>query len=374
MGCFNSSGFISKLPIKYGDRVVCFFGVIRHDTDGLYYPDSMVAPYFLPIRGEYNDYGGIENIDNTHIVKIIEKVAGHPIERILEGVERSSVYGRSIEDGIRYWQRAKKEMLKDHEDDEDAKRYADGYEEDIKTYKCALDLFKGNRFEGLMEMMADHGIDYPVDERDLEHSVVLLFEHESVYDKITQDFGEPAYLDKLWGTPSDRFDEFMGIMGKIRCLDEETKSNYENYVPCPTGCYGDWAITDLMFDGEDKMRKALSRLPLFGDSSCPSLEMFDKLSDDERLEIYEKVGDELRRFVILYTKFNRMPMFFSLSQTAGMQNYNYSFIKEVYDACYEKLNADIADDILAEDDYDPTEDDSDYTAGEGEGPINGGGA
>ena len=37
---------------------------------------------------------------------MIEKVAGASIGEILEGIERSSVYGNSIEDGIRYWERA----------------------------------------------------------------------------------------------------------------------------------------------------------------------------------------------------------------------------------------------------------------------------
>lgn len=26
MGCFNTTGFLSRLPIFYGDRVVCFLG------------------------------------------------------------------------------------------------------------------------------------------------------------------------------------------------------------------------------------------------------------------------------------------------------------------------------------------------------------
>ena len=76
MGCFNSSGFISKLPILGGDKVVCFIALENKDGISghpLYYPDSVVAPYFLPVRGEYNEYGSLYNVVKSPIVDFIEK-------------------------------------------------------------------------------------------------------------------------------------------------------------------------------------------------------------------------------------------------------------------------------------------------------------
>lgn len=76
MGCFNTTGFISQLPILDYDKVVCFIATVDiNSPNGLYYPASLVAPYFLPIHGNYNSYGYLENIQETPITKIICKYA-----------------------------------------------------------------------------------------------------------------------------------------------------------------------------------------------------------------------------------------------------------------------------------------------------------
>ena len=59
MGCFGTSGFLSRLPILSGQRVVCFIASVHNDVDirMTFYPDSLVSPYCLPIHGKYDDYG-----------------------------------------------------------------------------------------------------------------------------------------------------------------------------------------------------------------------------------------------------------------------------------------------------------------------------
>jgi hypothetical protein len=68
MGCWNGTDMVTHTPICYGDKVCLLViklmasypgsaGVCS--TTGLWEP---VAP---PLKGEYDDYGGIENIDET---------------------------------------------------------------------------------------------------------------------------------------------------------------------------------------------------------------------------------------------------------------------------------------------------------------------
>ncbi len=59
MGCWNETCALTNLPIHEGDKVV-LVPVYDHQMTG------------LPIRGEYNDYGMIENITNPNIAEIFK--------------------------------------------------------------------------------------------------------------------------------------------------------------------------------------------------------------------------------------------------------------------------------------------------------------
>lgn len=77
MGCFNSKGFISGLSIKYNDPVVCIIGEFnRKFQANKYYSVDQIRPWMLPIFGEYDDYGCIEDIEPTVASNILEKVTG----------------------------------------------------------------------------------------------------------------------------------------------------------------------------------------------------------------------------------------------------------------------------------------------------------
>lgn len=91
MGCFNHTGNFSGLPIKYKDRVVCLVGIspkIRIKP-GCYGSGEDFTPISLPIRGFYNDYGGVEDIDQTPGIKKLEEFfGGLSAENIIGDIER----------------------------------------------------------------------------------------------------------------------------------------------------------------------------------------------------------------------------------------------------------------------------------------------
>lgn len=67
MGCWNATCNISNLPIYAGDKVVVI-PLVQTTKDAEFnvcYPTDNFVPYAFPIFGEYDDYGGIENIEIT---------------------------------------------------------------------------------------------------------------------------------------------------------------------------------------------------------------------------------------------------------------------------------------------------------------------
>lgn len=69
MGCWNGTCGISNLPIKSGEKIALF--VIERNkyaetnSGGFCYATDQYSPVTIPILGEYNDYGGIENISSN---------------------------------------------------------------------------------------------------------------------------------------------------------------------------------------------------------------------------------------------------------------------------------------------------------------------
>jgi len=94
MGCFNHKCNFSQLPVKYGDRIVVVLGVkpigpAEHmmDIDN-FSPGNSFTPISVPIRGEYNDYGGIQNVDMTPGIEVLENYFDMGIEEIVDIAER----------------------------------------------------------------------------------------------------------------------------------------------------------------------------------------------------------------------------------------------------------------------------------------------
>lgn len=84
MGCFNSQGFISNIPIEYMDKcvaIVCIDTNRSKDVNkyGLYYPySSNIYPISGPLFDTYNDYGQLKNVVETPTFKLFKQVFNMP--------------------------------------------------------------------------------------------------------------------------------------------------------------------------------------------------------------------------------------------------------------------------------------------------------
>lgn len=69
MGCWNETCAITQMPIHVGDPVVLVFltKVDRHaeNHNGFCHVNDIWTPKFLPVFGEYDDYGGLEEIQEN---------------------------------------------------------------------------------------------------------------------------------------------------------------------------------------------------------------------------------------------------------------------------------------------------------------------
>ena len=187
MGCFNTTGFISKTPILYGDRVVCIIAKINHGLADLYsytpyYPFSLVTPQCLPVRGTYNDYGSVEKIDDTPTAKLIAQLCKTDnVEGIFDTI--SSCGNEPIEHELKRWYSDRKEY---------------------EATKRILNIF---------------------DKKDIP---TLLFEHEDFYDKLTEkNHFKVSWQDKYEGKKITTWDKFWKNNTALKNLfekyPEETK-------------------------------------------------------------------------------------------------------------------------------------------------------
>lgn len=111
MGCWNGTCMISNLPVIGGEEVKVVFLHSPFDKEELKksaycYPNGVFHPGNFALTGEYDDYGGVENIEEDTNFKLIElyfqtkykkiKVEGEEKETfnlydILNGIERGSL-------------------------------------------------------------------------------------------------------------------------------------------------------------------------------------------------------------------------------------------------------------------------------------------
>lgn len=122
MGCWNGTCMISNLPINDGDEIKLIFlhqkyGRIDKNPiigqSAYVYSTDLLTPAFLAINGQYNDYGGIEGVDEDWNYKLIEnylrtkyptvklegdikKDGDYTLMDFIEGIERGS-FGDSVE-------------------------------------------------------------------------------------------------------------------------------------------------------------------------------------------------------------------------------------------------------------------------------------
>lgn len=91
MGCFNHKCNFSNLPVVWGDRIVVIIGftqqLVHQDN---FSPGCSFVPISVPIRGRYNEYGGIEDVDMTPSIEVLERYFDMDVYHIVDIAERTT--------------------------------------------------------------------------------------------------------------------------------------------------------------------------------------------------------------------------------------------------------------------------------------------
>lgn len=319
MGCFNTTGFLSKTPILYGDRVVCFMAKIEHNTDYYgctpYYPFSIISPICLPVRGIYNDYGSIECIDETAISEFIKNKGNvDSPQQVFDAISRCS--NSPLEYELNHWHYS-----------EDGAYEKDYYREACERLKPALSFY---------------------DKKDVP---TLLFEHEEFYDKLTEenqfyvswrdeaDGKNNTNWDKFWRTNEqlkDLYEKYPNETGVIPTYRSLYRFNiygsyfttvFDLYEPHLSKCAKDNVNPNEEFiDDVKKIRIE----PLIYSSQCQTaFDALDSIPFGTKLfEFYDNNKEEIRRVHNLYATLSEIPMYVGLSKTSGEQNYSFDKLKK----------------------------------------------
>lgn len=104
MGCFNQVGFISKLTIKYSDPIIVIPCVVNYGgiySPINYYSTTQLTPISLPIFGDYNDYGSIEDIEGAASSEAWKRCMSDEIEASLSLFTRGDIYSPTLGDVIK---------------------------------------------------------------------------------------------------------------------------------------------------------------------------------------------------------------------------------------------------------------------------------
>lgn len=103
MGCFNTKGFFSNLDLEGGDEAFVFLCTQYHKPllfnekyNDKYYKNNYrrsgrMIPFSLPIFGEYDDYGQIDNIVHDDNVNMLEGVFKDTIENVLDLLNKVTI-------------------------------------------------------------------------------------------------------------------------------------------------------------------------------------------------------------------------------------------------------------------------------------------
>lgn len=66
MGCWNETCMLTHLPIEEGEDTVCVFIAQQSGDKDTVHSDAIYAPISLPLFGEYDDYGRLENFADDY--------------------------------------------------------------------------------------------------------------------------------------------------------------------------------------------------------------------------------------------------------------------------------------------------------------------
>lgn len=108
MGCFNVACGISGVTIVEGERMGALlirkkkgYSSANHtDTnksDQYFMTSDLYVPITPPVYGEYDDYGGLSNIENSPVVNYLKEDFGMPVEVLFECIDAQSPFRLSDE-------------------------------------------------------------------------------------------------------------------------------------------------------------------------------------------------------------------------------------------------------------------------------------
>ena len=87
MGCFNEICSISHIPIAEGDKTVKLY--VGSKTNIEYYGHGKYLPISLPLFGTYDDYGDIQDVDNTSTEwKMLHRIINDEFNKVIRPTER----------------------------------------------------------------------------------------------------------------------------------------------------------------------------------------------------------------------------------------------------------------------------------------------
>ena len=153
MGCYNTTGFVSGLNVRCSDPIVAIPCLIVNGgkySPNNYYTTSQLRPISLPLFGKYDDYGSIEDIEDTPSARAWKMSVCDDIEGCMNIFERSNEYRTALSKILLH----EKEHLYEH-----------NYEE-IRN--------------GLLSVL------------DANANICLIIEHRKVYEKLIEDKNDKA--------------------------------------------------------------------------------------------------------------------------------------------------------------------------------------
>lgn len=87
MGSWNETCGITQLPIRSGDTVILTFivnvGSRNLNHAGFCYINDAWSPKYLPISGTYDDYGGVEHVEENWNTQFILDSIHHELVQFL---------------------------------------------------------------------------------------------------------------------------------------------------------------------------------------------------------------------------------------------------------------------------------------------------
>jgi hypothetical protein len=166
MGCFNATGFFSKLPLQARDKMVLIFcaDMSKITNDGLpIYPAEKYVPLNAPIFCEYNDYGATfeDSVEKDANAEFFEKSIGVTCEEFCDMLHD---YGNVTIEELE-----SKEEKEDLEENDESDFFKQRREKKEKFLKILHKLFD-NAYHRWRNKMG----------------VVWIMEHRDVYEKISK--------------------------------------------------------------------------------------------------------------------------------------------------------------------------------------------